>query len=162
MPEPAIVGSHPSESTVRVATAFTRRMEMVIRVARFVAVGVTCYFVQLGLLHVFRPWVYLYLADMVAFVVSAQLNFGLSLSLTWRDRRGAESTLRQWIKFNANALLAATVINAGIFWLLVHFGLQFWLAMLLANGATACCTFAVNHFFVFKAAPRQLIESRRP
>ena len=129
-------------------------MTLAHRIVRFGSVGVTCYLVQLSLLHVLQSLMHLYLADVSAFLVSAQVNFALSLLLTWGDRRGGERLLRRLAKFNANALLSVTVVNAALFWLLVRAGLQFWLAMLLANAVSACCTFAVNHFFVFKKQSR--------
>ena len=128
------------------------------RIARFGAVGGMCYLVQLGLLHVLQPFVYLYVADVAAFVVSAQVNFALSMVLTWDDRRGHERMLWRWAKFNANALLSVTLVNAGTFWLLVHVGLALWLAMLLANAVSAICTFTINHMFVFKRGERRSEE----
>jgi putative flippase GtrA len=120
------------------------------RIVRFGAVGVTCYLVQLSLLHALHPLLHLYPAEVLAFLFSAQVNFVLSLLLTWGDRRGAEWLPLQWAKFNANALISVIIVNATVFWLLVQVGLRFWLAMLLANAVSACCTFTVNHFFVFK------------
>ncbi len=120
------------------------------RTVRFGAVGVTCYLVQLGLLHMLQSFVHLYVADVTAFVLSAQVNFALSLMLTWADRRGSERVVWQWIKFNANALLSVTLVNAGVFYLLVQVGFHLWLAMLLANAVSAACTFSINHLFVFR------------
>ena len=120
------------------------------RILRFGTVGVTCYLVQLGLLDALRLVSPLYAAEAAAFLISAQLNFALSVLLTWGDRRGAERLGWQWIKFNANALVSVTLVNAGAFWVLVHTGFPLWLAMLFANAITACATFAVNHFIVFK------------
>jgi putative flippase GtrA len=125
-------------------------LSLVARIARFVAVGGTCYFIQLGFLHSLESLMALYIADVLAFMISAQVNFALSLLFTWADRIGAERLSMRWLKFNLNALLSVTVVNAAIFWVLVSVGLPFWGAMLLANTATACCTFVVNHILVFK------------
>ncbi len=65
----------------------------------------------------------------------------------------------RFVKFNANALVSVTIVNATVFWLLVQTGLSFWAAMLLANVATACWTFLINHFFVFRAEQEQKSES---
>jgi putative flippase GtrA len=111
---------------------------------------VTCYLIQLGLLNALQLVSPLYIAEVVAFLISAQVNFALSLVLTWGDCRGAERLGWQWVKFNANALLSVTLVNAGLFWAMVQIGLPSWLAMLFANAVSACCTFAVNHFVVFK------------
>jgi putative flippase GtrA len=134
--------------------------KLTIRVLRFAAVGVTCYLVQLGLLHLLQSILHLYVADVAAFLLSAQVNFALSLILTWADRRGSERVVWQWIKFNANALLSVTLANAGVFWLLVQMGLHFWLAMLLANVVSAGCTFTINHLFVFKSGEHLQEEIR--
>ena len=142
-----------SESTARIPTRPLASggvgRSLAHRIARFGAVGVSCYLVQLCLLHALQSTLHLYAADVVAFVLSAQVNFALSLVLTWGDRRGHERVLWQWVKFNANALLSVTLVNAGFFWLLVQIGLPFWLAMLLANAVSAGCTFTINHLFVF-------------
>jgi putative flippase GtrA len=126
-------------------------MTLAPRVLRFGAVGITCYLIQLGLVHALHGAISLYLADVLAFLVSAQVNFALSQLFTWGDRQEAESLPVRLLKFNVNALISVTVVNASVFWLLVHTGLAFWAAMLLANAVTACWTFMTNHFFVFKA-----------
>ena len=130
---------------------------LVHRIARFGFVGVTCFFVQLGLLNVLQSVWHIYVADVIAFLISAQVNFALSRWLTWGDRRHAQRLGWQWIKFNASAFVSATLFNAGVLWALVHLGLRIWLAMLLANLVTACCTFTLNHFVVFRTRARTSI-----
>jgi putative flippase GtrA len=148
------IGKSPlPEATAQVSLRRSGRApapKLATRVLRFGAVGVTCYLVQLGLLHLLQSIVYLYVADVAAFLLSAQVNFALSLVLTCRPTRRRTGSW-QWIKFNANALLSVTLANAGVFWLLVQMGLHFWLAMLLANVVSAGCTFTINHLFVSKA-----------
>lgn len=120
------------------------------RVLRFAAVGITCYLIQLGLVHALHGVISLYIADIAAFLVSAQLNFALSQVFTWGDRQDNERLPLRYIKFNANALISVTLVNGTAFWLLVQAGLPFWAAMLMANVLSALWTFVVNHFFVFK------------
>ncbi len=134
-------------------------MTLIPRGLRFAAVGFMCYLIQLGLVHVLHGVVTLYLADVLAFLISAQVNFTLSQLFTWRDRRDTESLPVRFVKFNANALVSVTIVNATVFWLLVQTGLSLWAAMLLANVATACWTFLINHFFVFRAEQEQKSES---
>ena len=134
-------------------------MTLIGRSLRFAAVGFICYLIQLGLLHALHGVITLYLADVLAFLISAQVNFTLSQLFTWGDRRDAESLPVRFVKFNANALVSVTIVNATVFWLLVQTGLSFWAAMLLANVATACWTFLINHFFVFRAEQEQKSES---
>ncbi|MEU0495443.1 GtrA family protein [Mycobacterium sp. NPDC006124] len=130
-------------------------MALATRVLRFTAVGVTCYLIQLGLVHLLRGAISLYPADVLAFLVSAQVNFVLSQLFTWGDRQDAESLLMRFVKFNTNALISVIVVNASTFWLLVQTGLSYWAAMLLANVATAFWTFSINHFFVFRIEHEQ-------
>jgi putative flippase GtrA len=128
-----------------------------VRTVRFAAVGTLCYLVQLGLLLMLDHVMHLYYADVVAFLLSAQLNFVLSLLFTWADRQRAERPLVRWVKFNASALLSVAVVNVMVFYLLVHAGLWLWAAMLIANIASTVWTFVMNHFVVFKAEPQQQI-----
>jgi putative flippase GtrA len=130
-------------------------MTLTPRILRFAAVGITCYLIQLGLVHLLHGVMSLYPADVLAFLVSAQVNFMLSQLFTWGDRQDAESLLLRFIKFNANAIVSATIVNATVFWLLVQTSLWIWAAMLLANVLSACWTFSINHFFVFKAERHQ-------
>ncbi|HJT91036.1 MAG TPA: glycosyltransferase [Mycobacterium sp.] len=128
----------------------TRRLPLIDRLARFAVVGICCYLVQLGLLHLVDGLLHLLVADMVAFLLSAQLNFALSHAFTWGDRQHTEHLFMRWAKFNVSALLSVTAVNATAFWLLVEAGLAFWLAMLIANIASTLWTFLMNHFVVFK------------
>lgn len=133
-------------------------MTLIPRGLRFAAVGFICYLIQLGLVHALHGVITLYVADVLAFLISAQVNFTLSQLFTWGDRRDTESLPVRFVKFNANALVSVTIVNATVFWLLVQTGLWFWAAMLLANVATACWTFLINHFFVFRAEQEQQSE----
>lgn len=102
---------------------------------------------------------------MIAFLVSAQLNFVLSTFVTWGDRRGGESVARRWLKFNANALISVTLVNATVFYVLVQVGCAFWVAMAFANIASSLWTFLINHFIVFSshaAAPNPSICQEIP
>nr|WP_225952101.1 GtrA family protein [Mycobacterium sp. OAS707] len=121
------------------------------RIVRFAAVGMLCYTVQLGLMVCLEHSMHLYCADLIAFLLSAQLNFTLSQVFTWRDRLRGESLLVRWAKFNTSALISVSIINAAVFWLLCETGLWLWLALLVANAASTVWTFLVNHFVVFKA-----------
>ncbi|WNG86273.1 glycosyltransferase [Mycobacterium sp. ITM-2016-00317] len=125
------------------------------RICRFGIVGGGCFVVQLGLLHLLDGFMHLYYADVVAFLASAQVNFVLSLLFTWGDRRHEELVRLRWLKFNANALVSVFLVNASVFYLLVHLGLPYWAAMLAANVASSVWTFLVNHLIVFKAQPTQ-------
>jgi putative flippase GtrA len=164
-PETPPPAASPADLTMYEPTGADRtrqhpELSIVTRIARFLAVGGTCYFIQLGLLHSIASIMALYIADVLAFMASAQVNFTLSRLFTWGDRQGAEKLPLRWLKFNLNAALSVTVVNAAIFWMLVSVGLQFWGAMLLANIASACSTFAVNHYLVFTRAREKKPDPR--
>lgn len=125
-------------------------LSLIHRLIRFALVGVTCFLVQLGLLYLLESVLHLFIADALAFLMSAQLNFVLSQVFTWRDRRNTERLLMRWVKFNASALLSVTAVNVTVFWLLVEAGMPIWAAMFVANVASTVWTFLMNHFVVFK------------
>ena len=122
-----------------------------VRIVRFAIVGSICFAIQLGIFHGLDRLVHLYWADLIAFILSAQLNFALSHFFTWGDRQHAERLTVRWIKFNASALLSVSAVNALAFWLFVAAGVWAWSAMLLANICSTICTFVLNHFLVFNA-----------
>lgn len=129
------------------------------RLIRFAVVGVTCFLIQLGLVHLLGGVLHLYLADAVAFLASAQVNFAFSQSFTWADRLQAERILLRWLKFNFSALLSVTLVNATVVWLLAQAGTPLWFAVLTANAASTVWTFLMNHFVVFKRRPARQIPT---
>jgi putative flippase GtrA len=135
--------------------AGTVSLNITARVIRFAVVGTLCYLVQLSVLAGLEHAMNLYYADLVAFLLSAQLNFTLSQIFTWGDRQHAERLAVRWVKYNASALIALSIVNALVFWLLVEIGMSTWLAMLIANGVSTIWTFVMNHFVVFKAERNQ-------
>jgi putative flippase GtrA len=62
-------------------------------------------------LGIYRP-----IANALSFAISAQLNFLLSMRLTWRDRPTADrrGTRARWLAYNATAL-ASLGFNTGVF-----------------------------------------------
>jgi putative flippase GtrA len=82
------------------------------RLLRFACTGVIAGTVQLALLHLWiaRGWDGL-LANTVAYLVSAQVNFLLSETFIWGDRGGmrrATTLLRRWVAFHSAILGTAT------------------------------------------------------
>ena len=129
-------------------------LSITMRIIRFAGVGTLCYLVQLGVMDGLKHSMHLYYADLIAFLLSAQLNFALSQIFTWGDRQHTESLISRWTKFNASALISVSIVNAAVFWLLCEAGMWVWLAMLIANVASTVWTFLMNHFVVFKAERR--------
>ena len=56
-----------------------------VRVAKFGIVGVVCTLLQLVILKLLNPFMPAFIASFLGFLISAQLNFLLSYSITWRD-----------------------------------------------------------------------------
>src|SRR5579872_5832767 len=84
------------------------------RPLRFAGTGGTAAALQLLILALLirHSWDLL-LANAVAFFVATQLNFALSVMLTWRDRLGtvarSRALLRCWLLFHGSIALMATV-----------------------------------------------------
>lgn len=87
------------------------------RPVSFLAVGAACAVVQLVLLAAFTELAGLgAFSNMLAFLVSGQVNFLLSTLLTWRDREAASwrSTGSRLFRFNA-VIVVAALANQVIF-----------------------------------------------
>lgn len=85
------------------------------RPLRFALTGGLCGLLQLGLLALLvgRGWPAA-AANVVAFALAAQLNFGLSSVFTWRDRPMDRPWWRRWLAFHA-AIATMAVVNQGAF-----------------------------------------------
>jgi putative flippase GtrA len=82
----------------------------------FLSVGAACFLTQYAALTAmtaagtYRP-----LANALGFAMSAQLNFALSVRLTWRDRPSAARGLwARWASYNGTALISLAV-NTAVF-----------------------------------------------
>jgi len=89
------------------------------RIARFACTGGIAGIIQLALLHLWIAggWNPI-TANPIAFLVSAQVNFVLSATFIWGDRRAEsrrmETLLRRWIAFNGS-ILGTALLNQAIF-----------------------------------------------
>ena len=124
-------------------------MTLLTRIVRFALIGTICFFVQWCAMHVLQTVMHIIYAGLVAFLLSAQLNFVLSCAFTWRDRKSMDSSLASWTKFNTGTLLGVG-INVGILYILVANGFWQWCALAVANAITTIFTFSVNHLIVFR------------
>jgi putative flippase GtrA len=125
-------------------------VSLLARLLRFALVGVVCFIVQWCMVRLLRTTINPFWADMVAFACSAQLNFMLSKSITWRDNdHESSAVLAVWIRYNAVAVCAA-IANAGVFVLFDHLT-GATVALLLATCASAVFSFGLNHLFVFRS-----------
>ena len=89
------------------------------RPLRFLITGGTAGVVQLAILWALTEhagWHPL-IANLVAFLLSAQLNFALSVVFTWHDRRSGRLTRRQlltrWIAFHGS-IAGSAVLNQAV------------------------------------------------
>jgi putative flippase GtrA len=112
------------------------------RPARFVITGGLAGLTQLVLLKILidHGWNG-FVANAVAFVLAAQLNFLLSSLFTWRDRFQGRSLGRRWLVFHASIATMA-VVNMAIFAVA-----RLALPDLVAS-AVGICVAAVGNFFL--------------
>ncbi len=89
------------------------------RLIRFGAVGSTCAILQLLALGLLRQLgLELHVANVIAFILSTQVNFALSSAITWRDRRHPQGSrqgmARRLAGYNVLAL-GSLLINQAVF-----------------------------------------------
>lgn len=125
---------------------------MLLRLIRFGVVGVLCLLIQVLFLTFFKHFTHLMVANVIGFVLSAQVNFLLSYSFTWHDakRQIGASLMVTWVKFNL-VVVGAAGINALAFG---SFRYTFVnvdeIAVVLAVIVSTMFTFCINHFVVLK------------
>jgi putative flippase GtrA len=85
------------------------------RPARFIITGGAAGLIQIGLLAALtgHGWHSL-LANPVAFLLAAQVNFALSTLFTWRDRRDGQSLLHRWLLFHGS-IAGMALLNMAVF-----------------------------------------------
>jgi putative flippase GtrA len=112
------------------------------RPARFVITGGLAGLTQLALLKILidHGWNGL-IANAVAFLLAAQLNFALSSLFTWRDRFQGQAIGRRWLVFHASIATMA-VVNMAVF-----AATRTVLPDLVAS-ALGICAAAVGNFFI--------------
>ena len=114
------------------------------RPIRFAIVGGICGLAQLAALAILlNTAIHPLVANVVGFTLSAELNFVLSQTFTWRDRhlRDAHDTIaRRWLTFHL-CIGGTAVLNMAVF-----AGLRFELPDLLA-AAVGILAAAVLNFF---------------
>ena len=96
------------------ATAIDHLLGRVPRLVRFGFVGGTCSLLQLVFLEMLVQFnLELHLANILAFLISTQLNFALSSLITWRDRLAPHERptllVRRLAGYNGLALISLTV-----------------------------------------------------
>jgi len=125
------------------------------RVVKFALVGGSCGLVQLAILHTLvTAGLEEHLSNLIAFIISMEVNFTLSQLFTWRDRwsasLGAGTLLRRLVFFNAAATTTG-VVNQGVFALLNLF-IEYLPAAAGGIAVAAFTNFALNDRLVFRRA----------
>jgi putative flippase GtrA len=121
------------------------------RPLRFVFTGGLCGLIQL-LLFLFltrASWQPL-LANIIAFLFSAQVNFLLSISFTWSDRVQTERQgwLARWLAFHGS-ILGTALLNQLVFFL-AHLLIASQFAAIAGIGAGALANFVLLDRRVFR------------
>jgi putative flippase GtrA len=123
------------------------------RLVKFAMVGGSCAVVQLSILHgLVSAGVEEHLANLVAFIISMELNFALHQFVTWRDRwtptLHPAKLLGRLLLFNASAS-STGVINQGVF---AIFNLFIWYlpAAAIGIGVAAFTNFLLNDRLIFR------------
>jgi putative flippase GtrA len=119
------------------------------RPIRFIITGGTSACVQLGFLHILTHYdINLDLANALAFLLSAQVNFLLSSLFTWRDRQLVGSVkralLQRWITFHGS-IVGTAALNMLVF-AVAH---QFLLTLIASASGILVASF-VNFFMMNK------------
>jgi putative flippase GtrA len=126
------------------------------RLTRFAGTGVAAGIVQLALLHLWteRGWNVL-VANPVAFLISAQLNFLLSATFIWGDRqdgrRRTATLVRRWLAFHGS-ILGTTLVNQAVF-AVAQTALSPLVAAGIGIAAAALLNFLVQDRLVFARNP---------
>jgi putative flippase GtrA len=89
-------------------------------------------------------------ADVSAFLVAAQVNFALSQSFTWGDRRLGGSLLARWAAFHV-AIAGTALVNIGVF-AVAHHWTPAVVAAALGIAVAAAINFTIADRVVFAAA----------
>jgi putative flippase GtrA len=117
------------------------------RAFRFALVGGFCFGVQYAIMMALaQVGIDLSLGNAIGFVVSAQLNYGLSAVFTWGD--GAGLSWLRWASYNSTALLGLAV-NTAVF-TVVHQSFGSFLGTAAGVGAGAVFTYLVCNFLIFR------------
>jgi putative flippase GtrA len=124
------------------------------RLLRFAVTGGVAAAVQIGLLAVLAPRVgHPDLADLLAFLAAAQVNFVLSSTFTWRDRRQPGAAMAgHWLRFHLS-IAAMAVVNMATF-AAVHPVTGAVVAAAAGIGAAAAGNFLLGDRLVFPPAAR--------
>jgi putative flippase GtrA len=122
------------------------------RLARFACTGGIAGIIQLALLHFWmaRGWDAI-IANPVAFLISAQVNFLLSATFIWGDRDGGTrrgaALLRRWAAFHGS-ILGTALLNQAVF-AVAQQAMPALVAAALGIGVAALANYIIQDRLVF-------------
>jgi putative flippase GtrA len=90
------------------------------------------------------------LANVLAFLLAAQLNFALSLTFTWRDRRRSGSLVHRWLLYHGS-IAAMALLNMLVF-VVAHSLVPALVASALGIVAAAMGNYLAGDRLVFRRA----------
>ncbi len=131
---------------IKFAIGFAKKHSLV----KFGIVGTLCALLQILILRLLTPYMPAFLASAIGFFTSAQLNFILTYTVTWRDseRKKGIQFASTWVRF-FGVVLIGLVVNTAMF-SLFHLVLVDWLAVCAAVVISTSCTFYLNRFHVLR------------
>jgi putative flippase GtrA len=128
-----------------------RLLSEAVRPLRFALTGGLAGLFQLALLALLmgRGWPELP-ANVIAFLLAAQVNFALSSLFTWRDRQATAPVWRRWLMFHAS-IAAMAVVNQLVF-LAARAVLPTLVAAAVGIAVAAVGNFLLGDRLVFRAS----------
>ncbi len=117
---------------------------------RFAVVGFSAFLIDFGTTYLFKEKFKAnkYLANTMAFVLSASYNFALNRVWTWGAQDG--DVTMQAIKF-AGVMISGLLITSGLIYVLCdRMKLNFYLSKLMAVSVVMVWNFTLNNFVTFK------------
>ena len=95
-------------------------------------------------------------AEVAAFLVSAQVNFALNYTFTWRGRSGRRALWRRWLMFHGS--IAGTGLLNILTFAAAHHVLPALMASALGIGVASIGNFIVGDRLVFRGRVTPVIE----
>jgi putative flippase GtrA len=118
-------------------------------VLRFAAVGGIASALQVALLALLTRYGWdALLANVVAFVIAAQVNFALSATVTWRDRARGAPLGHRWALFHGS--IAGTAVLNQVVFILARLALPALLASAAGSAAAAIGNYLLGDRLVFR------------
>jgi putative flippase GtrA len=90
-------------------------------------------------------------ANLLAFLLAAQLNFALSLAFTWRDRQASRSLVHRWLLYHGS-IAAMALLNQLVF-LLARPLVSTMVASALGIAAAALGNYLAGDRLIFHRSP---------